>query len=214
MPGQEVVARRQARVRAQSGEHRAHRPLHVVTGRARGLDGGVDAGVALCVEQVAQREQGGGLAGLARCVQHEVLLAPDERQDLVEVEAFERGDAVVLVGLDGAGGVEEAHGSVPRFHRQDTTESADGLVAGCHEHDRCRTLPPRYWSGRQRGAAEAPAIPRSGIAKQPRQRLPTASAVAGCPISAPSTGARAARSLHMRGPRPPPHAPGGSPPGA
>ena len=62
------------------------------------------------LEQVPQREQDGGLARLARRVQHEVALLRDQRQELGDVHPFERRDAVVLARDDGAFGVEEAHG--------------------------------------------------------------------------------------------------------
>ena len=62
------------------------------------------------LEQVPQREQGGGLARLARRVQHEVALLRDQLQELGEVHSFERRDAVVIARDDGPFGVEEAHG--------------------------------------------------------------------------------------------------------
>ena len=46
----------------------------------------------------------------ARCVEDEVALVPDQGQHVVEVEAAERRDAVVLLRADRTRGVEEAHG--------------------------------------------------------------------------------------------------------
>ena len=83
---------------------------------ARGLgrlDVDVDTAVPArraAVQQLLQREQRGGLAGLARRVQDEVLLPCDEEQELVEVETVERRHVVVVFRDDGAFGVEEAHG--------------------------------------------------------------------------------------------------------
>ncbi len=111
---QESVAQGRLRPRGEAAEHRPHRPLHVAAGRAGGLDGGVHAAAALPVQQVAEREQGGRLAGLAGGVQHEVLLHPDEKQHLVRVETREGRDAVMVRRAHRAGGVEEAHGSAPR----------------------------------------------------------------------------------------------------
>ena len=62
------------------------------------------------VQQVPKRQQSGGLARLARCVEDEVPFAPDEVQHVFKVDACQRRDAVVLLRANGTGGVEEAHG--------------------------------------------------------------------------------------------------------
>ena len=82
-------------------------------GGLSGLDVDVGAAVvarAAAVHEVAEREQGRGLPGLARRVQDEVALVLDEREDLPEVPALQRGHAVVPLRLDGARGVELSHG--------------------------------------------------------------------------------------------------------
>ena len=111
-PVQKSVALEERTV-AHLAEDDAHRALHVFAHRLGRFDVHVHAAVvtrAAGLEQVPQREQGGGLARLARRVQHEVALLGDQRQELGEVHPFERRDAVVLARDDGAFGVEEAHG--------------------------------------------------------------------------------------------------------
>ena len=111
-PVQEPVALEEGAV-AHLAEDDAHGAFHVLPHGLGRLDVHVHAAVvarAAGLEQVPQREQGGGLARLARRVQHEVALLRDQRQELGEVHPFERRDAVVLARDDGAFGVEEAHG--------------------------------------------------------------------------------------------------------
>ena len=85
------------------------------------LDVRVDATEAFrraAVEQVSQRQQGRRLAGLPRCVQYEVPPAPDQPEDFVEVDPFQRRDAVVPFGDNGALGVELAHfRTIPQLRR-------------------------------------------------------------------------------------------------
>ena len=64
------------------------------------------------VEQVAQGDQGGGLAGLARRVQHEVALGPNQGQKFIDVHPVQGRDGVVLVRAHRPFGVEEAHGPI------------------------------------------------------------------------------------------------------
>ena len=71
---------------------------------------GAEVSLAAAVQQIAEREEGGGLAGLAGCVEHEVAFTPDQGQHVVEIEAAERRDAVVLVRADRSCGIEKAHG--------------------------------------------------------------------------------------------------------
>ena len=93
----------------QRGEHRVHRPLHVVARGAGSFDGNVHAPVAAPVQHIGQRQQRRRLASLARRMQHEVLLVSHQPKDFVQVDALKRRNAVVLVGLDRTRGVERTH---------------------------------------------------------------------------------------------------------
>ena len=64
------------------------------------------------VEQVAERNERGGLAGLARRVQHEVALAADQPQQFLHVHPLQRRNPVVVVRTRRPFGVEEAHGPI------------------------------------------------------------------------------------------------------
>ena len=106
---QEQVAQRRPRAGGEPRQDDAGRALHVVPHRLSAFHVGVYAAVGAAgaaVEQVAERAEGGGLAALARRVQHEVLLLPDQQQHLVQVETVQRRDAVVPVRLYRSGGVE------------------------------------------------------------------------------------------------------------
>ena len=61
------------------------------------------------VQQVAQGEQGGRLAGLAGRMQHEVAFVPDQFQDRRQVQSFQRRDAVVIPRDDGPFRIELPH---------------------------------------------------------------------------------------------------------
>ena len=103
----------QARPGGQRAQHGTNGPPHVLARRLGALDVHVHATEVArvpAVQQVPQREQGGGLAGLARGMEHEVPLVADAPEHVVEVQAVERRDAVVLVRADRAFGVELAHG--------------------------------------------------------------------------------------------------------
>ena len=108
----ESVAQR-ARPGGQCTQDGADGPPHVLARRLRGLDVHVHAAEVArvsAVQQVPQREQGGGLAGLARGMEHEVPLVADTPEHVVEVQTVQRRDAGVLVRADRAFGVELAHG--------------------------------------------------------------------------------------------------------
>ena len=110
---QRVVAQRQARPERELGQYGAHGFRHVLAHRLARLDVGVHAAeVALraVVQQIPQRQQRRGLAGLSRRMQHEVLLVPDQTEHRVEIDPFQWRDAVVVRGHDGTCGVELAHG--------------------------------------------------------------------------------------------------------
>ena len=96
----------------QFGKHGAHALHDVLPGRLAGLDVGVYAAVVArvpAVQQVAQRQQRRGLAGLPRRVQHEVLLVPHEAEHRVEIDPLQRRDLVVVRRHDRPLGVERAH---------------------------------------------------------------------------------------------------------
>ena len=110
---QRLVLECYTRANCQLGEDGAHRLFHVLARRLAELDIGVHAAVvalAAAVQEVPEREEGGGLAGLARCVEHEVAFTSDQGQHVVEIEAAERRNAVVLVRADRSRGIEKAHG--------------------------------------------------------------------------------------------------------
>ena len=62
--------------------------------------------------EVAQGDEGGGLAGLARRVQHEVALGPNQGQKFIDIHPVQRPDGVVVLRAHRPFGVEEAHGSI------------------------------------------------------------------------------------------------------
>ena len=110
-PIQKLVAQC-ARPRRQRAQDDLQRPFHIFAHGLGTLDIDVHATVAiLSVEQVAQSQQGRGLARLPRRVQDEVAFVADEPANLGEVQPFQGRDAVVVFSHHGAGGVEKAHGS-------------------------------------------------------------------------------------------------------
>ena len=103
-----------ARTRGNLIQDSAYGVSHLFARGLSGLDVHVHAAEVAslaAVQQVPEREQGGGLARLPGRVQHEVTLGLDQPQDLGEVHPCERRDAVVLRRDDGTFGVEEAHGA-------------------------------------------------------------------------------------------------------
>ena len=95
-------------------EYGAHGRAYILAGRLAGLDVHVDAPIPpAAVQLFHQREQRGGLAGLARGVQDEVLALFDKQQDGGQIEPRQRRDEIVNLGIDRPCRVEEAHaGSV------------------------------------------------------------------------------------------------------
>ena len=86
---QRLVTQRHARLERQFGKHGAHALGHVLPHCLAVLDVGVHAAeVALraAVQQVAQRQQRGGLAGLPRRMQHEVFLFADQTEHFIKVD--------------------------------------------------------------------------------------------------------------------------------
>ena len=78
------------------------RPFHIFAHGLGTLDIDVHATVAiLSVEQVAQSQQGRGLARLPRRVQDEVAFVADEPANLGEVQPFQGRDAVVVFSHHG-----------------------------------------------------------------------------------------------------------------
>ena len=61
------------------------------------------------VESVGERYERRGLAGLARGMQHKIPISLDHPQDLVQIHALQRRDAVVVAGIDRALAVEVPH---------------------------------------------------------------------------------------------------------
>ena len=57
---------------------------------------------------VHQGQQGRGLTGLTRGVEDEVALLPDQHFDLVQIDAMNGVEAVVLAAINWPGIVEEA----------------------------------------------------------------------------------------------------------
>jgi hypothetical protein len=89
---------------------RAHAAGDVLAGGLGRFQIGIDGPITpLVVEPLHQRQQTGGLAGLARGVQQEILLLLDQPQDLGQVPAVQGRQAVVHVGPHRTLGVEEAH---------------------------------------------------------------------------------------------------------
>ena len=85
---------------------------YVVAGHLGRFDIHVHAAEGACstaVEVVAQRDQRGRLARLARRMQHEVLLVLNETEEVAEFHPIQGRDRVVLIRAYGAGGAEEAH---------------------------------------------------------------------------------------------------------
>jgi hypothetical protein len=89
---------------------RSHAAGDVLARGLRGLQVGIDRPIPpFAVQVLHQRQQAGGLAGLARGVEQEVSLLLDEPQHLRQVPAMQRRQAVVHVGSHRALGIEEAH---------------------------------------------------------------------------------------------------------
>ena len=112
-PVQRLVPRQERPV-AQLAENGVHGASHVFARGLGGLDVHVHAtevALGAAVQQIPQREQGGGLARLPGRVQHEVPLVPDEFQDFGEIHPLQRRDAVMIRCDDGTFGIELAHGS-------------------------------------------------------------------------------------------------------
>ena len=102
------------RLDLQFAEDGAHRLRLVFARRLARLDVHVDAAVLAvraAVEQVAQRQQGRGLAGLTRCVQHEVAFVPNQREQIIDIQPTQRRHAIVFLRLHRSSRVEEAHRS-------------------------------------------------------------------------------------------------------
>lgn len=91
-----------------------HRPLDILAQRLGRLEVGIDGTIlAPRIEHIGQCQQTGGLAGLSRGMEQKVLLLGDQIQDLLEIEARQGWQAVMLAAIHRALGVEEAHGNRP-----------------------------------------------------------------------------------------------------
>ena len=79
VPREKIVTERPAGLGGQFSKNEAHGPFDIVAGGSASLKAGIDAPESsLGVQAVAQGKQGGGLAGLARCMHREVPLLPNE----------------------------------------------------------------------------------------------------------------------------------------
>ena len=102
----------EARPGSQLPEYRPHRAGRVLPPRLTHLHVEVDAAILshlAAVQQIPQREQDGGLAGLARRTEDEVALVANELADIVQVHPRQGRDAVVVRRNHGTAGIEEAH---------------------------------------------------------------------------------------------------------
>ena len=121
---------------------------HVFAQRLRRLHGHIHAAViATPVQQVAQRQQRRRLARLPRRVQHEVPLVTHETEQVVEVHPVEWRDMVVVVGADGAFGVEEAHDRIVAAAPASAGGRTDPCFAG--------TIVPGPGEGHRRDASRS-----------------------------------------------------------
>ena len=114
---QGVVAE-QLGAHGQAAQDGAHALRHVVARHLGDLHVHVHAAEVAglsAVEQVTQGDEGGGLAGLARRVQHEVLLGPNQGKEFIHVHAVQGRDGVVVVRAYRSCGVEEVHGPIIAF---------------------------------------------------------------------------------------------------
>ena len=145
---------------------------HILARGLGRLDVDVDTAVLAgraAVQQLLQREQRRGLAGLARCVQDEVLPPRDEEQELVEVETVERRHVVVDLRDDGTFGVEEAHGgSIAPF--RDAKAAARGGVTRDQRGTRLRLGSTRH--ARRLFLARAGRAPPTRRSLGPSRRKP------------------------------------------
>ena len=110
-----VVVAQQQRTLRQITQDGANAPRHIIARHLGGFDVHVHApeiAALAAVEQVAQGDQGGGLAGLARRVQHEVALGTNQAQKFIDIHPVQGPDGVVVVRAHRPFGVEEAHGPI------------------------------------------------------------------------------------------------------
>ena len=170
---QERVARRQPRPRRQPAQHRAHRLTDVFAGRLRHLDVDVHAPAAFGVQPFPQRQQSRRLPRLAGRVQHEVALVADKPKQLVQVEADQRRNAVVVRRHHRAGRVEETHACRPPARRR--TQPGE-------RRRRLRSPPNQPAGSLQRSTAQTPSADRPyspGSANTTSRSFPRGSPLAG-----------------------------------
>lgn len=84
-------------------------PLGFVPPRGLGpLNVGIGASeAALGVQGGHHRQEGAGLAGLARGVEHEIAFGSDQVLDFIPVHPLQGWNSVMMLWLDRAGGIEE-----------------------------------------------------------------------------------------------------------
>ena len=97
-------------------EDRPHARAHVLAGGLRDLDVHIDAPVPpATVQLLQQRPQHGGLAGLPRGMQDEVLFFFDESKHVLQIDTGEGRNVVVTVRVNRPRGIEGAHGARSGF---------------------------------------------------------------------------------------------------
>ena len=110
-----IVVAQLVGVLGQAGQNGADAARGVVAGHLADLHVHVNAaeiaGLA-AVEQIAQRDQGGGLARLPRRVQHEVALRLNQVEQFADTRSLQRLDRVVVVQAHRPFGVETTHRAI------------------------------------------------------------------------------------------------------
>lgn len=117
---------------------------------------------AVGIEPVGQGQQNRGLAGLPGSAQDKVLLPVDELQDLVQIDALKRGNALALLGENGPLRVEVPHRSSSMAPpgrlaiRRRPPEKSQDWPAGLHPPHRDRCFRTRLADRRIRTSREMP----------------------------------------------------------
>ena len=106
----ERVVQHRLRTFCDLAQKHPHGLWHVLTRGLADLEVDIHATILTSgVESVGERQKRRGLACLAGSVENEVLLSPDQPQEVVQIDALQGRDAVVVAGIDRALGVEVPH---------------------------------------------------------------------------------------------------------
>ena len=162
---------RQPRTHGQPAEDGAHAARRVVARHLADLRVGAHATEIArlpAVEQVAQRDERGGLAGPARRRQHEVTLGSDQSRKFIGVQAVQRTDRIMIVRAHRACDVEEAHGPIMASAAAAHRWSPGGTDARCGGSGRLVPCGNRPRSGARRQAKVHDCGPGSTIFGQCR----------------------------------------------